>query len=88
MTAWYLYCALHLDELTVLGPKCEQHDCDGLQAGLVHWPSGATRCCERHVARWRRIAEAMGVHLVVDPIAWTPPQLDDAELRFRLMELT
>lgn len=29
----------------------------------------------------------MGVHIVVDPIAWTPMGLDDAEQRFRLLEL-
>lgn len=84
---WHLLCSVHFDEVAVLGPKCEQHECAHLQAGRVNWPSGAVRCCERHVARWREIFATMGVHIVVDPIAWTPMGLDDAEQRFRLLEL-
>lgn len=87
MTPWHVFCALHFAEIVVLGPKCEQAECLGLVAAVAHWPSGAVRLCERHTAWLRRIADAMGVHLVVDQFSFTPPGLDDAEQRFSLMEL-
>ncbi len=88
MTTWELYCALYCDVLIVLGLKCDQHDCDGVAVSSVHWPSGVVRCCDRHTARWREIADAMGVHMFVELLrTWMPVDLDDAQQRFRLLEL-
>lgn len=90
MTGWQLYCALYCTEFTVLGPKCNSVDCLGVATAIVHWPSGPIRCCDACTARWRDIAaRGLGMHLVVEPLPLiTPPGLDDAEQRFRMMELT
>jgi hypothetical protein len=89
VTTWDLYCAVHLaGPLTVLGPACSQAECAEPAVSLVHWPSGPIRCCERHATRWREVATAMGVHVVVEELpVWAPPERDDFEQRCALLEM-
>lgn len=88
MTTWQLLCATLFDDLTVLGPKCHSVDCLVVASATVHWPTGPIRCCERCTAKWRRVADAMGMALYVERKPdWTPSGLDDSERRFALLEL-
>jgi hypothetical protein len=87
---WPLFVALALqpDGLTVLGPKCHSVECLQPVAARVHWVTGPLLVCSVCSARWQLIAAAMGIMLHVDLIECTPPGLDDAEQRFRLLEMT
>jgi hypothetical protein len=72
----------------LLGPKCNTATCLQPIAARVHWPSGPIRCCATCLAGWRRVAEAMGLHLVVEQILYQAPGVNDAEQRFALLALT
>lgn len=92
MTLWDLYCAVHLaGELAVLGPKCHTASCTEVAAARVHWPTGPIDVCEACTAGWRRIAaRGLGMHLLVEPVSYTPvgPRApDDTEQRMGLLEL-
>lgn len=94
MTLWHLLAELALSDIAAIGYACEQRgrdlDCDELAVGVVHWPSGDSRCCTRHVERWHQIAEAMGItNLQVTPLPVKRALTftDDASVRFSLLEL-
>ncbi len=87
MTGWDLFCAI-LGDLVVLGPKCHSAGCLEPVAERVHWPTGPIGCCARCAAGWRRVGEAMGMHVVIEPVLYQRGGLDDAEQRFAAMELT
>lgn len=88
MTTWDLYCALHLDELTVLGRKCHSVECLQPVSARVHWVTGPLDLCIECTVRWRRVADALGMVLHVEVTDYTQPGLDDTEQRFAMMELT
>jgi hypothetical protein len=90
VTTWDLYCALHLSEpttLTVLGPKCHSVECLEPVAARVHWVTGPLLVCSACGGRFRRIGAALGMTVHIDAVEYTPTGLDDAEQRFRLLEL-
>jgi len=89
MTLWELMVEVTLAEIRVSGYCCAQADCDEVATAIVHWPSGDTRCCPRHVTGWARIAEAMAVnlHSTALPVKRFEPAPDDSSIRFGLLEI-
>lgn len=92
MTLWNLLAEVTLAELAAIGYCCTQRDCDEIAIATVHWPSGDTRCCDRHVAGWFRVAEAMGLrNLQTTPLPvrrFDVAPDDPARLRAEQLELT
>jgi len=90
VTTWDLYCAVHLGELTVLGPKCHTMICAEVVTARIHWPTGPLDVCDGCASAWCRIATTLGHAVHVEQLEYTPvgPRgPDDTEQRMRLLEL-
>lgn len=91
MTAWLVLAPIWFDELVVLGPTCEAHDCRAVARHAFTWPGQErARQCDRH-ARWCAcVADALGFVLELCPLPVRDPgaSADDASVRFSLLELT
>lgn len=96
MTLWALLAEIALQDIAEIGYQCSQTErddfrCDDIATHTVHWPSGDTRCCDRHTQQWRRLAVVMGManlQATPLPVRRNTPAPDEAAERFALMELT
>lgn len=87
LVAWRLLAPVVFDDLRVLGPKCHSVECLRPVAACVHWVTGPLDVCAVCAARWRKVAEALGMVVRVDRVEYTPPGLDDLQQRVRLLEV-
>lgn len=92
MTSWQLYCALHCQDLVVLGYCCETHGCTDVASSRIFWPGrGPSLKCARHRQACETIAEALGftLHSVAVPHRAPPgEEPDPTSQRFAAMEMT
>lgn len=92
ISLWHLLVAAA--PLVAIGHRCAQvtgddEQCCEIATHEQAWPGAPySPICDAHLAKAQRLAELFCFVLPVRPLAvWRRPELDDAEQRFRMMEL-